>query len=102
VSGDPDLYRIVERLVLDLTHQHKWPNGMGWGARPNELPPTPRELCVRLDQVCEITKRIIQTRYADSERAAMAEKLRAMTVANGCRPAEAATALLKLQQLGAV
>jgi hypothetical protein len=40
----------------------------------------------------------VSTRYADSDRVALIEKLRAMTIANGCTSGEEAAAKEKLRR----
>jgi hypothetical protein len=100
-AGDHRLYHIVENLVAELTrHDDPWQMRMR-GEEPRRIPPTVAEMRARLHKVCEITERILITRYADSDRAALIEKLRAMTVERGCSPAEAAAAAAKLRMLEA-
>jgi hypothetical protein len=96
-EGDDELYHVVEQLVHGVINRRRWQQA--WHRQVDELPPAPHELTKVIDRVSRLAKGIIEKRYGNSERSAMIEKLRAMTVTNGCTPAEAATALLKLQQL---
>jgi hypothetical protein len=89
-GGDMMLHRSVEQLVRDLAD----PNRNQQGGTPSA-----RKLCNDIDEVCERAKRIINDRYAGSDQAILAAKLRAMTVANGCTPEEAAAAAAKLLRL---
>jgi len=94
-EGDGHLYESVERLVQEITTAHLV------GLRAARTPTT-SEMCSRIGRICERAQHIIKTRYAHSNRAALAERLRNMTEANGCTAAEAATAQEKLRQLEAV
>jgi hypothetical protein len=96
-AGDTELFVSVERLVNDAIHKHRWPT---WPRGiPKTLPPTAPELCALIDRMCDLAKIVIRQRYAKSEQAVLAEKLRQMTVENGCTPAEAEAARIKLQKL---
>jgi hypothetical protein len=100
-GGDHELYRIVEELVANLTRHDAPFVRVARGEEPRKIPPTIGKLRKRLHRACEIAERVLFARYAGSDRAALIEKLRAMTVERGCTPAEAAAALMKLEQLEA-
>jgi hypothetical protein len=102
-EGDDSLYRLVENLIDQLIRHDDPPIfSYNWLAQPRKPPATVSELCRRLHKTCEIAERILRTRHAESAEAALIEKLRAMTVANGCTPGEAANARAMLQKLEGV
>jgi hypothetical protein len=88
-DGDEDLYFLVSHIVRAVKFDRRI-RGLNV-----------RQMMAGIDRACEIAKRKIEREFLPSERAALIEKLRAMTAANGCTPAEAAAALAKLQKLEA-
>jgi hypothetical protein len=77
-GGDADLYYMVENLLRSVQH---YVTGTAIEDRIKGVGPkiaTTREMRSVIGQVCECAQKIISTRYADSDRAALIEKLRAM------------------------